>query len=340
MKLIIWGTGSGSSKLMRRLENYYKALDIEILAYVDNNPDMWGKVIDGKNVISPENIFHYKFNLLVIASIKYDVIKRQCIEVLHLPLDVIISANELYRKLYALIQYKKKYVNLDKLRNADPKVGKIVVYTANFGSYDDLKDPLYVDENIKYVCFTDDKEFHSTIWDVHYIDMNREIPIPLCVRYYKFFPYKLFPDYEISVWVDSKYQIVGNLHEYIEKYHREESMLCFPHFARDCIYDEAVECIRVGRGDPIMLGGQIYQYFMEGYPKNNGLYEGGCLIRWHSDTNMQNVMKKWWEEINKYSYRDQVSLPYVCWKDNFKIDISDLDIVRNCYLKEIGHKLK
>lgn len=335
MKLIIWGTGKGSAKITEYINSYIGILDIEILAYVDNNTDMWGKVYNGKSVLSPGNICQYGYDFIVAASVKHEFIKKQCIEELGLPEDKIISSYELRRSLYALNQYYKKYGRQDNCIKTD--IGKIVVYTANFGNYDDLQDPLYTDENIKYVCFTDNKKFTSQVWDVNYVDTSNESSLPLCVRYYKFFPDKLFPGYNLSVWVDSKYQIVGDLRGYINTYHRKEPMLCFPHFERDCLYDEAKECIQIGKGNPVMLGGQMYNYFMDGYPENNGLYEGGCLVRWHHNDKLKKVMQEWWEEINKYSLRDQVSLPYVCWKNNFDIDISALDIVHNCYLKELGH---
>ncbi|MDE6760101.1 MAG: DUF616 domain-containing protein [Lachnospiraceae bacterium] len=335
MRLIFWGTGTGSIHAVEYISDYVEMANIEILAYVDNNSDMWGKCFNGKKVVSPKEICEYEYDYIVIASVKHPIIKKQCVEDLQLPIDKILSSEELCRKLYALHQYKKRYKEEKKKENAD--VGKIVVYTANFGGYDDLQDPLYVDENIKYICFTDNKDFCSSVWDVRYIDTSEGEALPLMVRYYKFFPYKLFPDYEVSVWVDSKYQIIGDLREYIKKYQKDQPMLCFPHFFRDCIYDEAVECIRLGKGNPIMLGGQIYHYFMDGYPANNGLYEGGCLVRWHHDDKLQKVMQAWWDEIHQYSWRDQVSLPYVCWKNDFMIDISDLDIVHNYYLEELGH---
>lgn len=335
MKLIIWGTGKGSANITEYINGYIKTLDIEILAYADNNPDMWDIVYNGKSVLSPKNICKYGYDFIVIASVKHKVIKKQCIEEIGLPADKIITSYELRRSLYALNQYYEKYKKQDNYIKTD--VSEIVVYTANFGNYDDLKDPLYIDENIKYVCFTDNKEFDSQVWDVHYVDTSNESSLPLCVRYYKFFPYKLFPEYDLSVWVDSKYQIVGDLREYIKTYHRKEPMLCFPHFERNCLYDEAKECIQIGKGNPIMLGGQMYNYFIDGYPKNNGLYEGGCLVRWHNNDKLKKVMQEWWNEIKKYSLRDQVSLPYVCWKNNFDIDISGLDIVHNCYLEELGH---
>jgi hypothetical protein len=43
---------------------------------------------------------------------------------------------------------------------------RIVVYTAIFGGTDDLKDPPFVDEDVDYVCFTDDAALTSSIFTV------------------------------------------------------------------------------------------------------------------------------------------------------------------------------
>lgn len=335
LSLILWGTGGGSVRTREYLSKYIEPLNIMISAYVDNNSDMWGKYFFEKEIISPQMVENYTYDYIVIASVKFDVIKEQCVKELGISDEKILSKREIFHKVFSLYQYHMRY--FDQNNFTKRSVSKIVVYTANFGDYDDLKDPLFVDENIKYVCFTDNKNFHSSVWEVHYVDTKGEKVLPLTVRYYKFFPHKIFPEYEVSVWVDSKFLIVGNLLLYIEKYQKNHPMLCFPHYERDCIYDEAVECISIGKGDPIMLGGQIYEYYKEDYPKNNGLYEGGCLVRWHHDKKLQMVMQKWWEEIHKYSWRDQVSLPYICWKYGLNIDISDLDIEKNSYLEYIGH---
>lgn len=335
LNLILWGTGGGSAHTQEYLSRYIEPLKIVISAYVDNNPKMWGDSFLGKEVIAPGMLGDYEYDYIVIASVKYEIIKEQCIKELDIPEEKVLSKREIFHKVFSLYQYHMRYYVQNGFMRKD--ISKIVVYTANFGNYDDLKDPLYIDENIRYVCFTDNMDFKSSVWEVHYVDTKDEEVLPLAVRYYKFFPYKIFPEYEVSIWVDSKFLIVGNLLEYVEAYKKNNSMLCFPHYERDCIYDEAVECISIGKGEPIMIGGQIFEYYKESYPKNNGLYEGGCLVRWHRDKKLQMVMQKWWEEIHRYSWRDQISLPYICWKYGFEIDISDLDIEKNNYLEYLGH---
>ena len=38
---------------------------------------------------------------------------------------------------------------------------KIAVYTSYTNKYDKLRDPIFINENIDYLCFTDDKNLNS-----------------------------------------------------------------------------------------------------------------------------------------------------------------------------------
>lgn len=71
---------------------------------------------------------------------------------------------------------------------------------------------------------------------------------------------------------------------------------------------------------------------MEAYGKENG-----CMVRDHNDEFVKKLMNDWQNEIMKYSVRDQLSFPYVCWKNHFVPDISNLDINRNGWLQLTGH---
>ena len=52
-----------------------------------------------------------------------------------------------------------------------------------------------------------------------------------------------------------------------------------------------------------------------GYPRNNGLYELPVSIRKNTD-NIKILNLRWWEQICRYSSRDQISMPFVLWKTN------------------------
>ena len=64
----------------------------------------------------------------------------------------------------------------------------------------------------------------------------------------------------------------------------------------------------------------------------------GCIVRRHNEDQVINLMSEWWFQINKYSYRDQISFPYVCWKNNFQPDISIENIYKNTFLRYFPHK--
>ena len=55
------------------------------------------------------------------------------------------------------------------------------------------------------------------------------------------------------------------------------------------------------------------------YPDNNGLSENNIIIRKHNNKSCIKLMENWWEEIRKYSHRDQLSLSYIIWKTGIKV---------------------
>jgi len=54
-------------------------------------------------------------------------------------------------------------------------------------------------------------------------------------------------------------------------------------------------------------------YLSEGCPDNTGIFMGGLIVRRHTKA-IARLNELWWEQITKFSQRDQLSLPYVLWK--------------------------
>ena len=83
---------------------------------------------------------------------------------------------------------------------------------------------------------------------------------------------------------------------------------------------------------------QTGAYLLEGFKDDYGLYDTGCLYRNFSDEKVYIMMRQWWDNINNYTHRDQISFPYVCWKNNYMPDISNLFIEDNEYLRVAPHR--
>lgn len=341
-KIVVHGTGSGSEKLIQAMEKDRELFEARIVCFSDNDPCKQGTVFCGKTVCSPADLADLEYDFLVIASVKQKEIRKGLTEQYGLEPDKMYSKKEYCRKCLTGRLYRDRYGGREKeklrcggLADKIVQAKKIVVYTANIGKYDEVQEPLVRDDRIDYVCFTDDPDFCSGVWHVEHVK-NECGDAPLEVRKYKLFPDRYFPDYEISIWVDSKYLIRGNLFDYVERYAKEQPMLCFPHPERQNIYDEAAECVRVNKVQILEVSRQILHYYDSGLRAQSGLIEGGCLTRLHHDERVKQVMQQWWEEINTFTRRDQISFPYVSWKNAFQYDICDMDINRCEYLQTVS----
>lgn len=248
---------------------------------------------------------------------------------------------EAYSNLHMFDKYERineKYISRYGHQMPDIFSGRGAVYTVITGGYDELTDPVYVDPNLDYYCFTDDPDrYGSDIWKLRKLDYIIEGDNVRTQRYAKTHPFMLLPEYDHTIYVDGNFTIKGDLNEYINLFSRSKSMLCFPHENRQKLEDE-VEAIKILRMniDPSVrneLDEQISFYRSQGYDDSEPLIASGCLARSNHDELLNRIMEDWWSEIQDRTTRDQLSIGYVCWKNNYQYDISPISIFDNKYLE-------
>jgi len=336
-KIVFFGAGAHARNLWNRISQSPFFSD-QYIAFSDNDRKLWGKEFEAIKIIPPADLIKIEADAFVITSTYEKEIERQMKVDLGIPSEKIFSFNDYQRKCYTKWKYNQKYSDVD--ANTDKKTGfdidNVVVYTAITGGYDNLADPLFTDEKITYVCFTDDRNLKSNIWNIEYIHDNKLDAMHLAKKI-KIFPHIYVKEFETSVWVDGITEIQSDIREYIRKYEKTMPILCFPHSERNCVYEEAAACLYLKKGEKTAILKQIFDYYQKGYPMNNGLYEMGCIVRQHNDEMVQKIMKDWAEEIERYSYRDQLSFPIVCERNGFLPDICDLNFWRNKWLKQQEH---
>lgn len=122
-----------------------------------------------------------------------------------------------------------------------------------------------------------------------------------------------FIDSEWSVWIDGNLKLKVTEKDLIEMT-KPYDVGVFRHPWRDCLYEEANECQRLGLDDSNIIEEQIKRYRDAGCPKNSGL--GACflIVRRHTPKVCQ-FNEEWWAEICRGSVRDQISFPYVFGED-------------------------
>jgi len=191
---------------------------------------------------------------------------------------------------------------------------KLLVYTALFGDYDDLIDPKEKYEGCDFICFTDQHHLTSDIWDIKLIE-KCDLPPNLMNRKYKILPHLYLSKYEQSLYLDANIMVLKNPLELANKYLIEYDIAMPKHFERNCLYEEAKECVILGKSKFGQTIKQIGEYQKKGFPQNYGLGENNILLRKHNSENVIKLMNDWWNELLTHTHRDQLSFAYVLWKN-------------------------
>lgn len=185
---------------------------------------------------------------------------------------------------------------------------KIVVVTASIGEKRNLLTPVVLDRDVDYLCFTDRKFKHPT-WKTINVRRNEDVIPVRDAKRYKVLVHE-FIEADFSIWIDRhcqlKESVVGMVNELIAA----EADIGLVHHPRRCIYHEARTCKQRLKDSEDVINAQVAQYRSQGWPPRAGLFYGGFVVRRHTD-DVRAFNGMWWDEIEKWSKRDQLSLP-VC----------------------------
>ena len=194
---------------------------------------------------------------------------------------------------------------------------KKVVFTAIFGNYDNLKTPEYINPDWDYVCFTDNKNVESDVFTIKHVNQRFE-NVTKNARMIKLLSHLFLINYEYSLWIDGSVKLRGkNIDELVNHNLSANYISLHNHVKRDCVYEEADACMLAKKDGNDILARQIAEYRNEGLPESVGVFETAEIARrqWAPEVQMLNSL--WWQQLDAFSIRDQVALPFVFWKHNF-----------------------
>lgn len=221
---------------------------------------------------------------------------------------------------------------------------KIIVYTCNIGHYDLFRNIFPKPNNkIKYIYFTDEDEDPVNGWEVVKVDKSLTDNKRKLARYYKINSHKVLPEHDISLWIDARFIINEDaMNNFILKY-KKYDISCFPYpwADNDCLYQEAIGCAKNGMTCSDIIADQVGRYSKDGYPKHNGLFATGIIIR-KNNAVIDRFNEAWWYEVDNYSLRDQISQCYVAWKQNLEINpiTDERNVYENPIAKVWKHRIK
>lgn len=186
---------------------------------------------------------------------------------------------------------------------------EVAVITAIYDSYDTLK-PVVMQEDVEvdWVLVTDDASLRGGAlgWRTAYSPLPWLHP-NRAAKYPKFLPWE-YTDAPASVWLDASLRIVSPRLA-VEMVSYADPIAQYVHPWRDCIYTEADASIGIPKygGEPIAA--QVQHYAQVGHPPAWGLWATGVIVRQHTAP-VREFGKRWMEEVQAWSFQDQISQPY------------------------------
>ena len=190
---------------------------------------------------------------------------------------------------------------------------RFVIYSAIIGQYDTPLQPAVFDDRFEYVLFSNClPEGKMGVWQIKHVDYANPIQTKIA-RYVKTHPESLLSQYEASLWLDANIRIKNQCvyDRFVELFEKNVAVASVKYVGCDCVYEEMFRVLdfRYESEKIVVAWGRLLRN--RDYPKHNGLIETGMLFRLHSRDDVKGMDALWWNYIESYSRRDQLSFPLV-----------------------------
>lgn len=199
------------------------------------------------------------------------------------------------------------------------------------GTYDLLKDPTVITPGWKYVCYTNNKDLKSDVWEIFYMnlqDVKQVRKVKIITPF----------EYDICIWVDASIEIQCNLDDFVRDYHSTYFTI-MRHPYRNCTYMEAEACIQRRKDNADVIKQQMEYYRQQRLPHNSGMVASGLIIR-NNCKQVKDFCEKWWSEVSNFSRRDQLSFNYTLYKNPIKLTLIPYEVLTKEFFLYLHHNSK
>lgn len=189
---------------------------------------------------------------------------------------------------------------------------RTAIYTAIFGDYDVLRQQP-VCPGVDYICFTERTDVSSSQWRIQQCRPRYAHP-RLSAKWFKTHPDHVLPEYRYTIWIDGSIAIkTESFAEEMIGWLNESGLALFRHPDRDSIFDEARVSSQMPKYFGLPVFDQVAHYQDQGFA-GTGLYACGVLARDNGKRRIRELNHAWMHENVRWTYQDQLSLPFLLWK--------------------------
>ena len=188
------------------------------------------------------------------------------------------------------------------------------MYTCLFGGYEPLcEQPVAADSDLEFVAFTDDPALTSDTWDVRLLPSALPADRSRSSRRPKLLAHEYLPDHDESLYIDNSVLLIQPPEVlFADLLPGDVPFAMFKHSNRGALREEYEAVVAQRREVDVIAAEQLahYERIRPDALEHPTLW-GGVLLRRHHDPAVVATGQAWWEQVLRYSRRDQLSLPYV-----------------------------
>ncbi len=193
------------------------------------------------------------------------------------------------------------------------------VYTTLYGDYDPLPaQPARAGSTLDFIAFVPEPDRlagapGAADWSLRRLPPRVAADPARSARYAKMHPHRLLPEYDASLYIDCSVLLTAPPEALFDAllFGQTDTMACLRHGYRDNVPDEVLAVLELDLDSPEACFAQLAAYAEAGWQGRVGLTWSGLLLRFHHDPRVVAAMELWWEQVLRFSRRDQLSFAYV-----------------------------
>ena len=182
------------------------------------------------------------------------------------------------------------------------------VYTALLGGYERLvEQPAAPGSGIDFYCLTDDPSVTSETWTVVRVEPRFPVDTVRSARRLKILGAPVVDSYDETLWIDNRVQLLADPNEILDEWLTDCDLALPRHSFREDVLDEFRAVVDSGFDDANRVYEQLIHY-SRSRPEVLDLrpHWTGILARRRTEA-VAAAMTQWFEEVTRYSRRDQLS---------------------------------
>jgi hypothetical protein len=254
--------------------------------------------------------------------------------------DMFIKLTDNHKRIFNFSIFNRLIHSL----NTEFIIGTQAVYSALFSDKNKPSEPIQTFERLPgwdYILFTN-LDLKSDSWTIRKIDLPNPDNV-ISAKTVKWLSHEYLPEYDIVCWIDAYCKLNNDMKSVLTATVGKLENAILPLFIkkhpdRDCVYDEVSACVskrKISLDMYYKVSDFLKKHEM---PYKYGLFETNLMLKYNNNPGVIRICKDVIHYIKTLTYRDQLVLTYVLFKNKVsKLENIEQKIV-SCNMKLVTHR--